>query len=112
MYHQLARILAGRNRRKIRPNTYLVADIDLVGDPIISVIFHATTIVKAHADGRIWLNSGGWRTVTTKDRLNHVLPAWLRVHQTNYAWFISNRVTGDEIPFEDRMTLTGEGVPA
>jgi hypothetical protein len=35
---------------------------------------HATDIATFHRDGRVTLNSGGWRTVTTKDRLSAVTP--------------------------------------
>ena len=36
---------------------------------------HATDIVRKLADGSVILYSGGWKTVTTKDRMKVHLPA-------------------------------------
>jgi len=32
--------------------------------------FHHTDIIETAPDGTITLNSGGWKTMTTKDRMN------------------------------------------
>ena len=41
------------------------------GPDVIALRFHETDVVTFHADGRITLASGGWRTMSTKDRMNH-----------------------------------------
>ncbi len=42
-------------------------------------LMHNTAVVVFYDDGRIKLNTEGWRTVTTKDRLNRCLPYPWRV---------------------------------
>lgn len=63
----------------------------------IGVRLHATDVVVAHPDGSVTLNSGGYRTVTTKDRINRFLPkgydegGWrwtVSVFQRDYVWYI------------------------
>lgn len=51
----------------------------------VAVRLHDTDIVTYHADGRIVLKTGGWKTATTKARMNEFSPA--RVHQADFEWF-------------------------
>ena len=56
------------------------------------VTLHGTPVVKLHSNGTVTLNSGGWRTATTKTRINQVATEWglgFRVHQDNYRWNVS-----------------------
>ena len=55
-----------RERRKMENNTYLVRRID--GG--IAVRLHNTDVLLFRPNGSIVLNSGRWRTTTTKDRMN------------------------------------------
>jgi len=50
--------------KKIGNNTVLYVDGDLA-----AVRLHQTDVVTFYADGRIELNSGGWQTATTRDRI-------------------------------------------
>jgi len=47
--------------------------------PYVAIVLHNTAVVVFYDDGRIKLNTEGWRTVTTKDRLNRCLPYPWRV---------------------------------
>jgi hypothetical protein len=60
--------LTGRckTQRKVANHTYLIRR---GGD--IAVKLHATDVVTLHPDGSITLNSGGWHTPTTKERMTH-----------------------------------------
>lgn len=60
--------LTGRckDQRKLCNNTYLIRR----SDEEIAVRLHATDVVTFHADGSIDIGTGGWNTVTTKDRIN------------------------------------------
>lgn len=51
----------------------------------ICIRFYATTIVKIHRSGVYQLNSGGFRTATTKARINQFSPAGL--YQKGRVWF-------------------------
>ena len=56
------------------------------------VTLHGTPVVKVHSSGTVTLTSGGWRTATTKARINQVANEWglgFRVHQDNYRWHVS-----------------------
>lgn len=67
--------------------------------------YHATDVVSFDA-ALIRLNSGGWRTSTTKTRMNqasHQFDLKYSVFQKDYAWFVE--YNGQKIPFEDNMLL-------
>jgi len=44
------------------------------GDRVIRL--HLTDIVTFRPDGTIMLNSGGWKTITTKTRMNNQISPW------------------------------------
>ena len=84
--HQWAETqLTGRckNRRKMANNTYLERREG--GD--IALKLHDTDIATYHDDGRVELRSGGWLTVTTKERLNRFTDA--SIWSTRGIWTIS-----------------------
>jgi hypothetical protein len=64
---------------------------------------HHTDIVTRNVDGTFTLDSGGWRTVTTKDRINTYAPC--RVGSQAGIWFV------DGVPFYDGMTVDSNGKP-
>lgn len=88
--------LQGRNKlsRKVGNNTYLVRNSGVPGDSI-HLKLHSTYIVTWYADGRIELNSGGWRTVTTKARINEYVEGW-GISQEHGQWFIHRPVVLDK----------------
>lgn len=71
------------------------------------------TDIFIEKDGFIWLNSGGWRTVTTKDRLNKYTPSGWRVGSEKGMWNVST--PAGRFPFRDGIVLkvsTGKAVNA
>ena len=71
-----------------------------------SYIYHKTAVVKVLCDGSICLNSGGWRTNTTKTAMNQASNQdglGFGVYQKNYEWFVS--FGGQELPFSENMIL-------
>lgn len=79
-YKRAAEILAGRDKVKLGNNTWL--ETFHLG---IAVRLHNTRIVVFYEDGRILLHTGGYRTVTTKDRINQFITG--RVYQKAHQWF-------------------------
>ncbi len=74
-------------------------------DDYTIVKLHGTDIVKFN-DNKIILNSGGWKTMTTKRRMHEV------ENEYNLGYSISNvrgnwvvTFKGKNIPFEDGMVL-------
>ena len=71
-----------------------------------SFFYHSTAIVGCYTDGTIRLNSGGWRTFTTKNAMNQASNQYdlgFGVYQRNFDWFVTWK--GQELPFEDGMIL-------
>lgn len=70
------------------------------------VTYHRTQVVQFN-DQEIILNSGGWRTSTTKTRMNqtsHQFDLGFNVYQNKGDWFVSYK--GTAVPFEDGMVIT------
>lgn len=44
-------------------------------------------IAAIEADGRMWISNAGWKSNTTKERLNG-LPG-VRIHQKDWGWFLN-----------------------
>ena len=51
---------------------------------------HNNKIAALLTDGRMWISNAGWRSNTTKERLNG-LPN-VRIHQKNWEWFLNGKV--------------------
>jgi hypothetical protein len=66
-----------------------------------------TDIAKLNArDDTITLDSGGYRTTTTKDRMNRALTGTpYMVYQKKGDWFVRDADNDKEIPFTDGMSL-------
>ena len=98
-YREIVKLVHGktnRKSRKIANNTY--AEIEY--DDSVSISLHGTTVVKFFSNGLVQLNSGGYRTHTTKERIIRYSP--VGVYQKNWEWFLS-----DGTPFEDKMLVRG-----
>lgn len=91
-------LLGDNDAMKIAHNTTLVRlDADNLG-----VVLHSTTIVTFHRDGRISLNTGGWNTPLTRQRMNLVLPQNLGVrNQSRNLHVLSGRMV---VPTQDNAT--------
>jgi hypothetical protein len=74
----------------------------------IAVTLHDTDVVTYHTDGSVTLDSGGWLTVTTKDRMNRYLGDRGRVYSDRGKWFIYQ--CGDKVArFFDGITIAADG---
>jgi hypothetical protein len=69
-----------KGRKKLENNTYL----ERHDEDTVAVVLHSTAVVKIRSDGTFVLNSGGWLTVTTKDRINNYSP--VRVSSVRGTW--------------------------
>ena len=89
-------VLGKRNRgqRKVGNNTYAY----IQADGSVAIELHGTKVVVLYPNGLVKLNSGGWRTHTTKKRINQYSP--VRIYQEKYQWFLQ-----DGTEFEDNMLV-------
>lgn len=89
-YQKATEMVNGRRDRggrgygfKIENNTWLEGAL---GCEAFAVRLHGTYIVTIYPNGTYRLDSGGHRTVTTKDRLNKYGP--VKVFQRRNEWFV------------------------
>ena len=81
----------------IAPNTFCYQD----GDCTV-IRLHSTDIVRELSPGRYRLDSGGWRTITTKDRMQSAIGSF-RLWQDKGQWFVGD---GEQtVPYYDGMIL-------
>lgn len=73
---KLAALLDGKSSIKIGHNTWA----EDPGDGTINIRLHNTVIVVLRRDGSVKFTTGGWNTVTTRERINQFLPGNHRVH--------------------------------
>jgi len=81
-------------RRKVGNNTYA----EILHDGSVGIVLHSTYVVKIHPDNSATLNTGGWYTSTTKDRINKYSP--VRVYQKRGEWYLNNGT-----PYKDGMVV-------
>lgn len=95
-YATATETLATRDRKKVTHNTYL----ERRAPDVIALRLHATDVVTFYADGRIVLDSGGWLTVTTKDRMNYA--DGIRVSSQRGRWYVNGA------PYFDGMVIVAD----
>jgi len=81
------RTRASRDYRKIAHNTTL----ERLDSERIGVRLHATVVVTFYRSGAVVLDSGGWQTVTTKERINRYLAPGLSLFQSAHVWYLQDR---------------------
>lgn len=99
-YQELDALLGNRESRKVGNNTYA----ERLGDGVIGIRLHQTHVVILSAT-RVVLNTGGWNTVTTKDRINTYLPQLWSLVQERGQWFLRLHVCTNG---EGRVRLVNE----
>lgn len=107
-YTTLNEQLTGRckDRRKLANNTYA----ERRGDGEIAIRLHATDILTFHADGSVGVDTGGWHTRTTKDRLNEYLPNGYRIVQDRSQWYwVDGGNWAGKFHFSDGDTINAHG---
>ena len=98
-FDDAVKTLKGKDSKKLENNTYLVrVDADSVG-----VKLHNTVVVYIYKSGNYQYDSGGWRSVTTKDRINKYGP--VGIHQKDNVWYIGEGI------YEDGVMLDNDGKP-
>jgi hypothetical protein len=87
--HETARRFLGNAAdRTLGHNTRVSLCPAGIAEGSIAVWFHRTAIIRYYQDGGFRLDSGGWRTVTTADRLRQLLPPGFRLESREGSWII------------------------
>ena len=87
--------------KKIGNNTFEV----VYKDDTRAIRFHKTNVITFGTD-RYTLNTGGWKTATTKDRINKHIPEGY-VSQTNFEWSV--RTPSGDVDYYDGIMFDYEG---
>ena len=74
-----------------------------------TIRLHNTDVVTTLPNGNITLNSGGWKSSTTKDRVNTFSP--FRVSQSKGIWSVNGQDFYDGITFKPDGSLVGKSKP-
>jgi hypothetical protein len=91
-YQDCINLTQKRDRRKLCNNTYLIKVRS--GDSFnFHIVLHNTAVVIIFPSGKYQLNSGGWKTPTTKDRINMYSP--VKVYQKKHIWYVSDQIFFD-----------------
>src|SRR4051812_30249653 len=78
-------LLDRKDSRQLAYNTRLECD----PDGSIGVRLHRSRIITFHRNDTFTVSSGGYETVTTKQRLNALLPPGFSIFARSYRWYIS-----------------------
>lgn len=89
-------------------------------DETITITHHSTNIATLYPDGSVTVNTGGWRTPTTKVRLNAFIPQRYTIYADKGIWKImcrsnvtlSDGTTGTDYShctYQDGATLRPDG---
>lgn len=100
------RFLGNREERKLANNTIIAWRTKPFqdGGGTIGVRLHGTWIVQYHEDGTVTLDSGGWETTTTKQRINQLLPPPFGISQEKFKWWL-HLPGGKRVAYHDGMTV-------
>jgi len=74
------------------------------GDDYV-IRYHQTYVVRIHANGFYTLKSGGWKTMTTKKRINEYSSA--NLYQRDFEWYLA-----DGTEFHDGIIVDRNGKEA
>lgn len=94
-------------KRQIKPNLYVQRQL-VEGSICWSLYLHDMKIVQYFSDlGYMELNSGDWRTHTTKKYINQVLPDLYTLQQVSNNWFLISNWGNktNSYPFRDHMII-------
>lgn len=100
-YEDAEEALGDQSSLKIGNNTYLQKR----GENI-AVQLHSTDVITFEPDGHMILDTGGYRTTTTKDRINRYTPSSISVYQEDYEWYVDDASGTRE--FVDEIVVEAE----
>jgi hypothetical protein len=98
--------------RKLCNNTYLRRHVDdFRSADDIHVRLHATNVVTFHKNGDVSLYTGGWDTVTTKDRINNYQDRASFYSERGVAFLYLSNGSGERCKyrFDGRVTILADG---
>lgn len=103
-FHGAETFLGNRESKAIENNTKIVRR----DKNTIAVQYHETDIVTYYRDGTVELDTGGWLTSTTKERLNRYSDGTFRVASDKGKWYLYTYYNWEKVcRFFDGIRLKG-----
>jgi len=68
-------------------------------DGTVAYRLHNTNVVTIKKNGDVILNTGGWWSATTKERINKYIPIDQSIAQRDFVWYINGEQYYDGISF-------------
>ena len=103
-YEGLSNFLGTKQVKKLGHNT----TVERLGEFEVGIKYHSTFIIRIDATDFITLNTGGWETSTTKERLNQFLRCRnVYIQQKKGDWIIHG--PNDTLPYVNGMQILPTG---
>lgn len=84
-------------------------DTVIAGQGSVTYVLWNTPVVKWYpGERKVLLNAAGWRTATTRSRINGILRGLgidATVYQSGFVWYVSGGPSGTPKPFIDGMSI-------
>lgn len=108
-YQEAKGFLKGKKSRPYAHNTRIIIDSLDLGHEVITVTYHDNPIVNFFPDGTMTYSSCGWKTITTKERINWFLPDGFRLYQEKSVWHVAKWGTSYNYIFADGLAIDKYG---
>jgi len=82
-------------------------DVIVTFDDVTVVYYHQNPVV-IKSDNQIKISSCGYKTKTTKERINDHLPSGFYVRQEDYTWYLE-KPDSERVEFYDGITINKRG---
>lgn len=103
-FAEASEFLGNKVNRPYAHNTRIIR----VDQNKIIATYHDNPVVTFMPDG-LMLSSCGWKTITTKERLNWFVPDGFSVYQEKSIWYLSDRHVQKRYIFADGITISKDG---
>lgn len=103
-YESWDEYLGDKPKRTIK-RSWMPTWAERMGDDVIAIGLNETYIMFFRPDNTVELRTDGWKTVTTKDRMNDYLPQGWHVYQEKREWYVRNWRTDEVWPFAEGITI-------
>ena len=101
-----------QSKREILQGVAGITKSKIVGNNTIEYFIGDTKYIRLHntdiltfKNGSVVLNTGGWKTLTTKDRFNSFLPDGFRVSQSKSIWYLNDSIYYDGITIKNNAIV-------
>lgn len=102
LYRELKDYLSKGRNKKDRPSLNNTR-VHVLDDGRIGIKLHDTDVLKVDYENVVELNTGGYYTNVTKDRINHYLPSGIYVYPLSGIWYL--KVDGESYGYRDGIKI-------